>query len=297
METLRNMALRKISTALELLKNTKVKELEKQVGKLEAEMEILKEQVETIGEGKIGCLEKELKKVKGKNMVFDREIKNLRTELDDVKEDIRTRKTKELLTATERETLQQDVHDLKKSHSSLQQSIHDLKKSHSSLQQTVQNWERKVEDLERKICEPKELLNLGELCRRVQSMIFREILLKEHDDNEYYKVKIMDTHLKEAFKDNEGELEKARQRWENLKRELKLQERDVETMIYAMKQLQGRRNELAHPELTEDTLTEAATRMKDAGKDRMAGYVMMVINVWKQLKMMARDLQGQELQD
>ena len=71
----------------------------------------------------------------------------------------------------------------------------------------------------------------------------------------------------------------------------------METMIYAMKQLQARRNELAHAELTEDTLTEAATRMKDAGKDRMAGYVMMIINVWKQLKMMARDLQGQELQD
>ena len=68
-------------------------------------------------------------------------------------------------------------------------------------------------------------------------------------------------------------------------------------MIYAMKQLQARRNELARAELTEDTLTEAATRMQDAGKDRMAGYVMMIINIWKQLKMMARDLQGQELQD
>ena len=182
------------STALE--SNTaEIKELKKLVRKLETEKQ---------------TLEAEIKELKGK-------IKKIRAELDDVKEENRTLQVKELLSATERATQRQDVHDLKKhnsslrqshsslqqshsslrqshsslrqSHSSLRQSHSSLQQSHSSLQQSHSSLQLKLADLESKVCEPVEMIILGKLCRCVQSMIFQKVLDKKYDEFANYKIK------------------------------------------------------------------------------------------------------------
>ena len=241
------------STALE--SNTaEIKELKKLVRKLETEKQ---------------TLEAEIKELKGK-------IKKIRAELDDVKEENRTLQVKELLSATERATQRQDVHDLKKhnsslqqshsslrqshsslqqshsslqqshsslqqshsslrqSHSSLRQSHSSLRQSHSSLQQSHSSLQLKLADLESKVCEPVEMIILGKLCRCVQSMIFQKVLDKKYDEFANYKIKDIDTHLVVAF-EGERDIKMAKQRWANLKKDLKLEERDVTTLTYAIK--------------------------------------------------------------
>ena len=295
-------------------KNTKLKELEKQVSKLEVDKEILKEQVETL-ETEVKELKKELQKVKRKN---DGEMEKLRGALQDLKTENRTLKKNELLSATERGTLQMDMDDMKKSNSSLEkscfslkQSVHDLRKNNISIRQSVDDLKKdntslkqnvhdlktnnkflewKVEDLERNFRGSEEQLILGELCRCVQSMIFEKLLpSKLYDVKEIYMIKNMDQHFERAFNYNECEVKAAMQDWAELQKELKLQERDVRTMKFVMKKLQTTRNVVAHPELTEDSLIKATERMNNAGllgDNRMPGDIMRIINVWKQLKMM-----------
>ena len=306
-----------LCTALES-KNTKIKELEKQVDELKAEKEILKERLET--------LENDLQKVKRtntslerKNLSLDREMKYLKDELDDVKVENRTLKKNELISATERQTLQVDVCDLKKinsslqkSHSSLKQSHSSLKQSHSSLQEShsslqesnttlkksVQKLEtdnttlkRKVEDLERKIDVPDDDLILGQLCHRVQSMIFKKILPQDlYDDKESYKIKHMGEHFRELFGEDEREINAANQTWAELQKALKWEERDVDKITFVMKKIQSGRNAVAHPELTPEILTAATQRLKDAGRltgSRKPDNIQELVRVWKQLKEMA----------
>ena len=320
--------------------------LENQIKELNAEIMVLKDQNKEFKD--------DLQKVKQKNMSLDREIKNLKDELDDVKVEQRTLTKNQLISATERQTLQVDVcvlkksnSSLQKSNSSLQKSISSLQKSNSSLQKSisslqksisslqksisslqksnsslqksisslqksisslqkkvqkleidnttlkrkVEDLERKVKGLERKIHVPDDDLILGELCRRVQCMIFQKILPQDvYDDKESYKIKKMDESLWLLFKDDECKINAANQAWTELQKKLKWQEEDFDFFGSVMKKFQQGRNVVAHPELTEDILTETTQRMKDAG--RLVGFrtpenFMEIVSVWKQLKMMA----------
>ena len=122
-------------------------------------------------------------------------------------------------------------------------------------------------------------------------MIFQKILPPElYDDKYSYKIKYMDECFRVLFEDDEDKIDAANQAWTELQKKLKWQKRDVERMVSVMKMIQTGRNEVAHPELTEDILTESTQRMKDAG--RLVGFrspeiVMELVRVWKQLKMMA----------
>ena len=302
----------------------KVSKLEAEKEILKEQVETLETEVKEL-KGKIGSLENGLKKVKGRNTALEHSVTNLRAELVVVREENRESMTKVLLSTTEKETLRQDVNEFKKTaqtleknNTSLKQSVHDLKKNNTTIKQSVDDLKKdnhdlrkdntslkqsvhdlktnnkflegKVEDLERNFRGSEEQLILGELCRCVQSMIFEKLLpSKLYDVKENYTIKKMDQHFERAFNYNEYEIKAAIQDWAELQKELKLQERDVRTMKYVMKKLQTTRNVVAHPELTEDSLTKATERMNSAGllgDDRMPGDIMRIINVWKQLKMM-----------
>ena len=246
--------------------------------KLEAEKEILKKRVKTV-EDQIMELKDDLQKAKRENMSSDREIKNLTDELDDVKEENQTLHSDALVALKERQTLQGDVWDMK-------DSLQKLEINNTTLQ-------RKVEDLERKIHEPDDDLILGELCLCVQSMIFQQILPPEFcGDTKSYKIENIcdEGYFPLLFNNDEHKISAANEAWRELQKKLKWQESDVEEMIMVMKVIQQGRNVVAHPELTEDILTELTQRMNDAGKvkgARSADVVKRLINVWKQLKMMA----------
>lgn len=225
----------------------------------------------------------DLQKVKQKNMLLDREIKNLKDELDDVEVEQGTLKKNQLISATERQTLQVDVCVLKKINSSLQKSISSLQKKVQKLEIDNTTRKRKVKDLERKIHVPDDDLILGELCRRVQCMIFQKILPQDvYDDKESYKIKKMDEFLWLLFKDDECKINAANQAWMELQKKLKWQKEDVDFFGSVVKKFQQGRNVVAHPELTEGILTETTQRMKDAG--RLVGFrtpenVMEIVSV------------------
>ena len=307
------------------VKEHKNKGTREQVGELKAEKEILREGLETLENQikelnaqikELNAQNKELKddlqKVKRtntslerKNLSLDREMKYLKDELDDVKVENRILKKNELISATVRQTLQVDVCDLKKINSSLQKSHSSLKQSHSSLQESnttlkksVQKLEtnnttlkRKVEDLERKIDVPDDDLILGELCRRVQSMIFKKILPQDlYDDRESYKIKNMGEYFRGLFGEDERQINAANQTWAELQKALKWEKRDVEKMGFAMKMIQTGNNAVAHPELTPEILTASIQRFKDAGRLtglRKPDNIQELVRVWKQLKEMA----------
>ena len=243
-------------------KNIKIKKLEKQVSELNAEKEKLKERVKAL-EAEVTTLEKNVHELEGRIMCFE-------DELEEVK--------------GENNTLRKNLSDLTTNNATIQKNLHDLTTKNDSL-------ERKVEHLQRKIHESDDDLVLGELCRRVQSMIFQKILPPElYDDKYSYKIKYMGECFLALFEDDEDKINAANQAWTELQTKLKWQKRDVKIMGSVMQLIQTGRNEVAHPELTEDTLIESTQRMKDAG--RLVGFrspenVKKLLSVWKQLKMMA----------
>ena len=127
----------------------------------------------------------------------------------------------------------------------------------------------------------------------MQSLIFKQVFPPDfYDDTESYKIEyIYDrAYFRLVFKSDAQKISAANQAWRKLQNRLKWQEGDVKEMITAMRVIQQGRNVVAHPDPTEDILTECTQRMEDAGKlkgARSADVVMRLINVWKQLKMMA----------
>ena len=250
-------------------KEIKIKKLEKQVSELNAEKEKLKERVKAL-EAEVmeltkrnTTLEKNVDELEGRIMCFE-------DELEEVK--------------GQNNTLRKNLRDLTTNNTTIQKNLHDLTTNNDSL-------ERKVEHLQRKIHVSDDDLVLGELCRRVQSMIFQKILPPElYDDKYSYKIKYMGECFLVLFEDDEDKINAANQAWTKLQTKLKWQKRDVKTMGSVMQLIQTGRNEVAHPELTEDILIESTQRMKDAG--RLVGIcspenVKKLVSVWKQLKMMA----------
>ena len=169
----------------------------------------------------------------------------------------------------------------------MKKDIRDLKEDNTTLKTDNEIFKREVEDLKVKIQPSNDELILGELCRRVQSMIYQKILPEGFRKNtENYKISNMDDQLFAIFDTDEYKINEAMQAWEELQKELKWEGRRLRVMILLMKEIQQERNRFAHPEITEDILMETIERMDNAGLlvgnlSRLS--VMELIHVWKKL--------------
>ena len=126
-------------------------------------------------------------------------------------------------------------------------------------------------------------LVLGELCRRIQSMIFKKILPPSlYSENLPYNLYFINHEIGRLPFDMRDKAEKA---WAKLQQELKYQPLDIYRLTSVMREIQSERSSTAHPPLTEEILYQLAKRMKDEGQEGANSYesVMKLINLWKKL--------------
>ena len=121
---------------------------------------------------------------------------------------------------------------------------------------------------------------LGELCRQIQIMLYKQVLPKVYDPRKSYKIK----HIQEDVKDlKDDEQQEAKRRFDDLKKKLKWQEK---IHIRAMKSIQESRNVAAHPELNEELIRFAVDHMEMNGKLtdwHSPDCVRAFIEMWKTL--------------
>ena len=126
-------------------------------------------------------------------------------------------------------------------------------------------------------------LKLGELCWRIQSMIFKKILPPSfYSENFPYNLYFINHEILRLPSDMRDEAEKA---WAKLQQELKYQPMDIYRLTSEMREIQSERNSTADPPLTEEVLYQLAKRMKDEGRKGAKSYesVMKLIKLWKKL--------------
>ena len=236
-------------------------------------------------------LKRELEYVKGDVLELTAICESLKTEV--VELEGRMMCLKDQLEEVDREQ-----NTIQKNQQKLEIDITTIQKNQQKLEISFTTLQRDVEDLKSIIPSDDDLI-LGELCHRVQSMIFQKILPPDwYDDRESYEISNnMDKYLRLFFYDDdddddekhEHKINVANQAWTELQKKLKWQETDVERMVRGMERIPKRTILAAHPELTEVILRESTKRMNDAGKLSSCTHVfaLWLIDVWKQLKMMA----------
>lgn len=120
---------------------------------------------------------------------------------------------------------------------------------------------------------------LGEMCSRIQAMMYQSVLPSKQNHKKNYLVKYLEediAKIKDAEEKNEAE-----RKWAELKKKLKWEDTLHER---TMKELKSRRNTTAHPTLSQKVLSESLAVMKK--HDELSGWteeqiVEDLIEMWK----------------
>ena len=233
---------------------------------------------------KINKLESEKKTLETKLRSVQAELEAMRKEVDELKE---ANKTSEERNAT----MEMDVKKLSKKMDGMTQNLEETASENSALKREVRNLREKVQEMAPSVPESmplpsdpiveKATLVLGQLCWRIQAMMYKKVFPNSYDDRTSYKVK----HIEEDIEELEDEQQKAeaKKRWAALKEKL-----DWKNLQHtrAMKSIQGIRNDTAHPELDEQLPVFSANLMEQKGK--LSGYhsparIKELIEIWKTL--------------
>ena len=125
---------------------------------------------------------------------------------------------------------------------------------------------------------------LGQMCSRVQAMMYQRVLPDRYNKEYLYKLKF----IEEDIAREQGDLKRqAIERWDELKRKLSW---DDINHPRTLKEIQRKRNDVAHPNLlTKELLLNSAEMMQEAGKlsGRMSlTHVRQIIKIWDLLDQM-----------
>ena len=125
---------------------------------------------------------------------------------------------------------------------------------------------------------------LGQMCSRVQAMMYQRVLPHLYNEEYLYKLKFLEQDIERQ----QGDLKRqAIERWDELKRKLSWDDIDHPRTL---KEIQSKRNDVAHPNLlTKELLYNSAEMMQEAGKlsGRMTlTRVRQIIKIWDLLDQM-----------
>ena len=125
---------------------------------------------------------------------------------------------------------------------------------------------------------------LGQMCSRVQAMMYQRVLPHLYNEEYLYKLKFLEQDIGRQ----QGDLKRqAIERWDELKRKLSWDDIDHPRTL---KEIQSKRNDVAHPNLlTKELLYNSAEMMQEAGKlsGRMTlTRVRQIIKIWDLLDQM-----------
>ena len=240
------------------LKGKEIKSLKKKIDKLATEKK---------------TLEKKLRSVEG-------ELEEVKKEVGELKEANKSQEERIIMLQANEERLSKRIDGVKGENTTLKKELKDLKERFQRRPPpSVVSSERLA--LPHAIdLEEFPTIVLGELCRQIQIMMYKQVLPNLYDPRKSYKIK----HIQEDIKDlKDEEQREAKRRYDDLKKKLKWQEK---IHIRAMKSIQESRNAAAHPELTEEIIRFAVEHMEMNGKLtdwHSPDCVRAFVEMWKKL--------------
>ena len=265
-----------------------MKELRKQNGELKITVDSKNKEIKTLKD-KIDKLESEKKALETKLRAVEVELEAVRKEVVELKEANKISEEKNV-------TLEENVERLSKKMEGIEDSLDEARSENTNLKKKIQSLEEAVQRKtsigvsERMalpyVSDPMEgpSLVLGELCTRIQAMMYKKVHPNLYEEAKSYTYKVK--HIEEDIEDIQDEKCKieAKQRWDELKTKLNWEKR---RHIRAMKSLQMSRNFAAHPDLNEELIFISAEMMKNAGK--LTGWhnpacIEEFIAMWKTLQ-------------
>ena len=157
-----------------------------------------------------------------------------------------------------------------------------LKRDIKNVQETIQIMAAVPEYISQSPAEQeieKASLYLGEMCSRIQAMMYQSVLPRKYNHKRNYLVKYLEqdiAKIKDADEKNEAE-----SKWAELKKTLNWEDTLHKRTI---KELKSRRNTTAHPTLSQKVLSESLAVMKK--HDELNGWteeqiVEDLIEMWK----------------
>lgn len=290
--------IKKHTTEIEQLKR-EIDEKNEAIRRLEKDIKELREHNEDLNVT-VEFKDKEIKALKDKINTLESEKKDLRrklraveVELEAVKEEVDHLKTANKATEDKNANLEEKVEKLSTKMEGMKKSLAETKDENAVLKTKVQ----KLEDVRQHLSStgvPSEMLGalpnamgpletlllyLGEMCWRIQAMMYKAVHPNLYEERTGYKV----GHIEEDIRDceDENQQDEANKRWQALKKELKWKGKKH---IRAIKSIQKSRNVTAHPDLTEELLLSAAKVLEGEGKlECQLSCLKELIEMWKML--------------
>lgn len=275
--------------------------LKEQIKKLESEKKALQTALRDV-KGELEATRKEVVDLKGENSTLKGKIEHLEAEkealernlrsvegqLNDVRQEVVELKNENSNIKKRNAVVDLNVKRLSNRVDEMTRALEESARDNSNLKKEVRNLrEAALHGMASFKPSPflpdpveKASLLLGELCRQIQDMMYKKVLPNApYEDNKGYKVKYMLEDLDEL--EDEREKAEAGKRWEALQKKINWKKRKH---MRAMKSIQDKRNDTAHPGLDEKQLVESVELMKQTGN--LPGYcppecANELIKMWK----------------
>lgn len=272
-------------------KNEAILRLEKGIKQLREHNDELNVTVE-FKDKEIKALKDKINTLESEKKDLQRKLRAVEVELEAVKEEVDQLKTANKATQEKNADLEEKVEKLSTKMEGMKTSLEETKDENALLKTKVQ----KLEDARQHLSAtgvPSEvmaalpnamgslencLIYLGEMCKRIQAMMYKAVHPNSYIERKGYKVK----HIEEDIDDlEEKNQDAAKQRWKALQEKLKWKRKKH---LRAMQSIQNSRNVTAHPDLTEDLLASAAQVLEIEGKlECQPACVKELIDMWKML--------------
>ena len=284
-------------------KDEEIEALKDQINKLESEKKALQTALRDV-KGELEAVRKEAVDLKGENSslkakmeqlesekeVLERNLKSVEGQLNDVRQEVAELKNENSNIRKRNAALDLDVKKLSNRVDEMTRTLEESTRDNSNLKKEVKYLrEATLQGMSSLmpssfLADPvvKASVNLGELCRQIQAMMYRKVLPNSpFDDKKSYKVKYMLEDIEEL--EDEREKAEAGKRWQALQKKLDWKKTKH---TRAMKSIQDNRNDTAHPDIDEKQLVESVEVMKLRGN--LTGYcrpeiVKELIEMWKLL--------------
>ena len=285
-----------------------IEDLKDRNDKKNKEIEDLKVSLETKGK-EIIVLTREVRDLKDQNEKIKISLEARDKERDDLKDKIRELRNELKSFKRSSDVFQREWQDAKKALEKSEENYNKLKLDVERLSKKIQRmteedkqkeeeykkWKKEFQEnmqpsqsYGRSLSSPDSLdsacILLGQMCSRVQAMMYQKVLPDGYDEHCSYKVKFIEEDI--ALREGEDQ-HQASKRWEELQTKLSWNNAKHPR---TMKEIQNKRNETARPEkLTKDKLLKSAKVMQDAKKLHgwmSFNHVHEIIRIWDLLGQM-----------
>ncbi|XP_066027221.1 ERC protein 2-like [Pocillopora verrucosa] len=261
-------------------------------------------------DNEITAMKRELKDLKDQNDERAKEIKSKDKEIIALKDKIRglenALKSLELFTEALKKECEdaweackkseKDRKEMKLTIEKLSKNIQRMTKERDQKEKDDLKWRKEFQESMQRVQsygrgsqslpDPAEnaFILLGQMCSRVQAMMYQRVLPHLYNEEYLYKLKFLEQDIERQ----QGDLKRqAIERWDELKRKLSWDDIDHPRTL---KEIQSKRNDVAHPNLlTKELLYNSAEMMQEAGKlsGRMTlTRVRQIIKIWDLLDQM-----------